>query len=96
MAVLKNKDGTELLIDCSCGCDTGMRFRIDKEDADNYAFLSYTNGNWYRDTSDTIRGTIRRKLKRIWAIIRNKDYHYSDILMTKEEFDTFKQYINEV
>ena len=34
MAVLKNKDGTELLVDCNCGCDNGMRFRIDKEDID--------------------------------------------------------------
>lgn len=25
MAVLKNKDGRELYVDCCCGCDEGIR-----------------------------------------------------------------------
>ena len=39
MAVLKNKEGTEFLVDCGCGCDEGIRFRIDKEDFDFYCFI---------------------------------------------------------
>ena len=34
------------------------------------------------------------KLKKIWAIICNKDFYYSDIVMTKEDFKEFKEWIN--
>lgn len=94
MAVLKNKDGTELYVDCLCGCDQGIRIRIDKDDLDYYCFMSYTNGNFYSEQSDTLYGAIRKKIKKIWAIVRNKDYYYADIEMTKEEFNTFKEYLN--
>lgn len=38
------------------------------------------NGDWYRDQNDSIFRIIGRKLKKIWAIIRNKDYYYSDVI----------------
>lgn len=96
MAVLKNKDGTELLVDCLCGCDDGVRLRIDKEDLEWYCFMSYTNGAFYRDQNETWWRVFSKKLKKIWAIIRNKDYYYADIMMSKEEFEEFRQYINDV
>ena len=95
MAVLKNKDGTELYMDCLCGCDQGIRFRIDKDDLDYYCAMSYTNGIFYSEQRGAV-GTIRKKVKKILAIIRNKDYYYSDVTMTKEEFDDFKEYINSI
>ena len=96
MAVLKNGDGTELLVDCSCGCNDGYRFRIDKDDFDYYCFMSYTNGAFYRDQDDTFWRVLRKKLKKIWAIIRNKDYYYGEVVMTKSDFEEFRKYINEV
>ena len=96
MAVLRNVDGTEMLIDCNCGCDNGIRFRIDKEDFDYYCFMSYTNGNFYREQNDTMWKVLCRKLKKIWAIIRNKDFHYADIVMTKDDFDKFRGYISSI
>lgn len=96
MAVLKNTDGTDLLIDCCCGCDEGIRFRIDVDDFDYYCFMSYTNGNFYTEQGDTLWGVWRKKFKKIWAILRNKDYYYSDITMTKDEFEMFREYINRV
>lgn len=96
MAVLKNKDGKELHIDCYCGCDHGIRFRVDKEDCNYYCFMTYTNGNFYSEQDETIWRVFCKKLKKIWAIIRNKDYYYSDIVMTKDEFDEFREYINSI
>lgn len=96
MAVLKNSDGTELLVDCSCGCNDGFRFRIDKMDYDYYCFMSYTNGAFYRDQEDTFWRVLRKKLKKIWAIIRNKDYYYGEVVMTKDDFEEFRKYINAV
>lgn len=96
MAVLKNKDSTELLIDCNCGCDEGIRFKIDKEDFDCYCFMTYTNGSFYKEQNDSLWRVFCKKAKKIWAIIRNKDFYYSDIVMTKNEFDEFKEYINSI
>jgi hypothetical protein len=96
MAVLKNKDGTELLVSCDCGCEQGVHIRVDKEDSDMYFLMTYTNGNWYVDQNKTVRAVIREKLKKIWCIIRNKDFHYSDISMTSKDFQEFKEYINSI
>lgn len=92
MAALKNKDGTHLYIDCNCGCGEGIRFVIDREDYDYYCLAAYTNGNFYTEQG----GTLRNKLKKIWAIIRNNDYYYSDIIMTQDDFNAFKEYINSI
>lgn len=96
MAALKNKDGTELYIDCTCGCNEGIRFKIDKDDLDYYCFMSYTNGNFYVEQGNTMWGSLCKKLEKIWAIIRNKDYYYSDVVMTKAEFNEFREYINSI
>jgi hypothetical protein len=96
MAALKNKDGTELYIDCNCGCDAGIRFKVDKEDCDYYCFMTYTNGNFYREQGETTWRVFYKKLEKILAIIRNKDFYYSDIIMTKDEFNEFREYINSI
>lgn len=98
MAVLKNKDCTELYVDCCCGCDDGIRFKVDRfaDDLDYYCFMTYTNGNFYREQEDGVFGAIYKKLKKIWAIIRNKDFYYTEVTMTKDEFNEFREYINSV
>lgn len=97
MAVLKSKDGKELLVDCCCGCNDGVRFVIDKfEDFDYYCFMSYTNGSFYRDQDDKLWRVLCKKLKKILAIIRNKDYYYAEVTMTKDDFNTFREYINSI
>lgn len=96
MAVLKSKNNNEILIDCNCGCDTGVRFRIDKYDYDYYCIMTYTNGIFYRDQDDTLLKVLHKKLKKIWAIIRDKDFYYADVMMTKDEFDEFREYINSI
>lgn len=96
MSVLISKDKKELMVTCKCGCDTAVHIKIDADDKDFdcYAFMSYLNGNWYRDQGDTILKIVGRKVKKIWAIIRNKDFHYSEIVMSVEDFKQLKEYIN--
>ena len=96
MAVFKNKGGTDLFIDCMCGCDQGIRFKIDKDDLDYYCFMTYTNGSYYSERRETFWRVFYRKLKKIWSVVANKDFYYSDIIMTKEEFEEFKEYINSI
>lgn len=47
MAVLKNFKEDELIISCKCGCDEGIHFTIKDYGDGDYAFLTYTNGNFY-------------------------------------------------
>lgn len=93
MAVLKTKNETELIVSCKCGCEDGIHLRVDKDNDDWYAIMTYINGNFYRDQSN-IFCTLKNKIRKIWAIIRNKDYYYSDVNMSKKEYQEFKDYIN--
>ena len=81
MSVMISDDRKELVVMCKCGCQDAIQ--------------TYMNGNWYRDQNDRIFRTIGKKLKKIWMIIRNKDYYYSDVLMNYEDFQRFKEYINQ-
>ena len=94
MAVLKNKDGKELYVDCCCGCDNGIRFKIDKlNDLDYYCIMTYTNGHFYSE-QNTIWDILSKKFKKIWSIIRNKDFYYAEMILTKDDFNEFRNYIN--
>lgn len=97
MAVLFKKNGerSEMVVTCRCGCDDAAHITINHDDDDWHSIISYMNGSFYADQNKSICGVIRDKLKRIWAIIRNKDYYYSDVLMNKEEWEQFKAFINE-
>lgn len=95
MSVLFNNDKTELIVNCDCGCDDTIHFKINVDDYEDYAIMTYLNGNYFRDQYSGF-DVFKKKLKKIWNIIRNKDYHYSEICMSKEEFITFKDYINSI
>lgn len=95
MAVMRSKDGNELYVDCYCACNSGIRIRVEKDEYGFYYYLSYTNGNWYRDQNSAWR-TFCNKMKKIWAIIRNKDHYYAEITMHSEDFNEFKEYINSI
>lgn len=97
MAVMISDDKKELIVTCKCGCENTIHIRVDDEykEFDSYAIQTYLNGNWYRDQDDRVFRTIGRKLKKIWAIFRNKDYYYSDVLMSHEDFKRYKEYINQ-
>lgn len=89
MAVFRNFKDDELIISCKCGCDEGIHFAIrDYKDGD-YAFVTYTSSNYYREQCH-----FREKLKKIWAIIRNKDYYYSEVCIDKNDFEQFAEWVN--
>ena len=94
MSVFINDNKEELIVTCGCGCQDAVHIQIDHEDDEWYAFMSYLNSNFYRDQNDGVLRSIGRKLKKIWKILMNKDYYYSDIRMTKSDFEVFKEYIN--
>ena len=93
MAVLRTEDGRELILTCRCGCDDGIHFKIDK-DFDDYMYMTYTNGNFFRDQDDTFIRNFIRKLHKIFAILFNQDYYYAEAVFSKDDFEAFREYIN--
>ena len=73
--------------DIGCGNDETQRIEKDEED---YCFMTYLSGNWYKEQAGFIK-----KLKKIWAIIRNKDFYYSEIILNKKDWEEYKKWINE-
>jgi len=93
MAVLRSKDGLDIMLDCSCGCCEGIRIRIDKFDENSYSFLSYTNSSFYRGQNESFWSVFKKKIKKIWCIIRNKDCVYSELCLTKSDIAELKEYL---
>lgn len=89
MSVLVSDE--ELIVTCKCGCHDAIHIAIDDSGAeyDDYAILTYMKAQ-----NDTILRVTLRKLRKIWAIITNKDYYYSEICMNREDFTKFREYIN--
>ena len=88
--IFPSKDGKDLIVTYNCGCDEGVHLIIDK-DHDLYC-LSYINGNFSRDQYGAF-GILRKNLSQIWAIIRNRQFYYSEIIMTRDEFRDFKDWV---
>ncbi len=94
--IYMSKDNTGVIISCDCGCDEGFRFQIDNSVDGKIVFVSTMNGNFMRDQDDKIASVIARKIRKIWAIIRNKDFYATEVILNKEDFDEFKRFINSV
>ena len=95
MSVIKTKDGRDVQLDCRCGCCNGLRLTVDHYSDDAYAILTYTGGNFYREQDETFWAITKKKLKKIWHILTNKDYCYSEIVMYKHEYEEFVEYLQE-
>ena len=102
MAVLFDKEKKTVMVTCHDGCDNGVTMKIedpwdgfDSLEAKEFCWVSYVSGNFYRDQHGAC-DIIKDKFKRIWNILRNKDIYYSDIMMTKDDFMQFKEFVNNV
>lgn len=91
--IFKNQDGRELIVTCKCGEDEGLHIKIGRDDR-NYMYQYYLSGNFYSDQEGVIRAIVK-KIKKIWAIIMNKDFYYAEIIMSKREFETYKEWLNQ-
>lgn len=95
MAVLISKDKKDLIVNCKCGCDDSVHLKITGDEYD-YAFMCFLNGNFYRDQESGVWRSWVRKVVKILCILRGKDYYYSDIVMSKKDFEEFKKYVNSI
>ena len=68
MAVLKVSDNSEMIISCKCGCDDGLRIKIEKDEED-YCFMTYLSGNWYKEQAGFIK-KLKKYGIRIFIILK--------------------------
>lgn len=95
MSLLMSKDKKELMVTCDCKCGQAFSICIDDMEDGYYGFLCFLKSNFYTEYDKNPWRAFKIKIKKLWFIIRGKDYCYSDIVMTKEDFEEFKKYINQ-
>ncbi len=97
MAVLMTKDKKELIVTCDCGCGQSFHLCIDDEDKDEdlYFFLCFMKNNCDTEYDKNPWRAFKIKMKKIWFILRGKDYCYSDTVMRKADLEEFKAYVNQ-
>ena len=101
MAVLFDKTKREVMITCRDGCDNGISMKFEYPYAqtplgeEDVCWLSYVSGDFYKNQY-RVWDVVKEKAKRIWLIIRSKDIYYSDVLMTRDDFEQFREFVNSV
>ncbi len=49
MAIFTTSDDNQLILNCSCGCDEGLRINIDTSDEELYCYQTYLSATWYKE-----------------------------------------------
>lgn len=80
----------EFITFCTCGCGNGIVLKADNEDEE--VSLQIVSDNFYT-MQNKGEMSIKEKIKRIWCIIKGKEYCYFDILIWKEELREFKEFV---
>lgn len=75
---------------CKCGCCDGVVLKVDKE-LDIYE-LSLVSDIGQIESEHGWR-RLKIKCKRIWNILRNKEYCYLEICMDDVDIDEFKNFV---
>lgn len=91
--VLKNE--TELAAFCSCGCGDGVHLKVTKDDDGKTVYLSFVTDRFYSGQGNAF-SRFKEKLKRIWCIIRNKEYSYFEIIMNESDIQNFKEFVEKI
>lgn len=87
---MKDNNGEYCGLYCSCGCNKGIILKAEKDDwgydlslvSDTFYVMQKTG--WTR---------FKEKCRRIWSIIRNKEYCYFDVCIEPEDLKEFKEFV---
>lgn len=83
-------NNNEYVTFCKCGCGNGVILKFDNEDDE--LSVQLVSDNFY-SIQNKGKMPIKEKLKRIWYVVRGKEYCYFDILIDKNELHEFKEFI---
>ena len=94
--IYRNVNGGKcFLINCSCGCGDEIEIRVypDKEYGD--VSINIVASKWYAEQCGVF-GQIKKKLRKIWWVIRGKDYYHCDLILKKDQWTEFAKLVNEI
>ncbi|MCM1232306.1 MAG: hypothetical protein NC489_19460 [Ruminococcus flavefaciens] len=89
--VVNGKDRNYKTMFCKCGCGNGVILKADN-DKDFGVSLQLVSDNFY-STQNGLYNFLE-KIKRIWYIIKGKEYCYFDILVNPKELQEFKEFVS--
>lgn len=75
-------------IRCSCGCGDGMNFHVTRYDHEPEYWISLTGDLHYLEQNHGWQ-RLKKKLKKLWAVLANRDYQYFELMLTQQEFSEF-------
>ena len=96
MSVFFTNDKKELILNCCCGCDSSIKFTVQPDSNDDYVFISFLHSDFYTEQEKSFFRTTGKKLKKIKAILTNKDYNCNELVLKKDDFNAFVEYINNI
>ena len=76
---------------CQCGCTNGVVLRAE-DDMGLGCDMTLVSDNYYL-MQMTAWTRFKEKCKRIWCILRNKEYCYFSIYMAKDDLEEFKKFV---
>lgn len=85
----KNEQGCTMY--CMCGCTDGVVLKYDYDEWG--AELSLVSDTYYLMQESTWE-RLKKKCKRIWNIICNKEYDYFNILIHDDDLKEFKEFVS--
>ena len=92
MMTVNGKDTADYkAIFCNCGCHNGIVMKAKKDD-DFGLSINLVSDDFYTRQSGVFR-IMKEKIKRIWCILRNKEYCYFNICMSNEDLIEFKEFV---
>jgi hypothetical protein len=96
MSVFLTEDKKEIIVTCNDKCEQSFHICVDEEDdMDMYAWMVFLKADFDTLQDMTPWRAFCLKWKKIWMILRGKDYCYSDVMMTKEDFMKVIEYVNQ-
>lgn len=90
--VINGKDRNYKTMFCKCGCGNGVILKTDN-DKDLGVSLQLVSDIFYSGHNNG-RYSFKEKIKRIWYIIKGKEYRYFDIFITPKELQEFKEFVS--
>lgn len=90
------KDKQELIVTCNCGCEEAFHLKVNRDEEDDfYSVLYFMKSNFDTEYAISPWRAFKIKMRKIWCILRNKDYYYSDVILTKADFAELKRYLGQ-
>ena len=100
--IFANKDNEikMVVVNCNCGCNETIAIKkyvdSDNSDIDDEYYLSILASKFYEGQDRKIFKTILHRINLAWKMLLGKEYLLSEIVISKDEFEEFKDKIKEL